>query len=85
MSKSKQNFDVKNGLNGNQTDHLLMATKGASEALWQLQALTKSIMNETADNETGQVYQLAKLGSFHAMDQAGVTDCMIEQLERGEV
>ena len=76
---------LKTGLTPSQTDHLLMAAKGARESLHQLEALTKSLMNETKENVNDSAYQLAKLGNYHAMDQANITDCMIESLERGEV
>ena len=76
---------AKVGLTPDQADHIISTAKAASESLWKLEALTKALMNETKDNEHDTVHQLAKLGNFHVMDQANVTDCMIESLELGEV
>lgn len=68
-----------------QADHLICAAKGANEALHQLEALTQALINESKESGSETLQLLAKIGNFHAMDQANITDCMIESLELGEV
>jgi len=78
--------DVYNkGLTASQAEHLLTAANCAHEALQKLEALTLAIMNQTKDDQSGTLHQLAMLGNFHAMDQGNVADYMIEQLECGEI
>jgi len=76
---------TKTGLTASQADHLLSASKGAEAALYHLAALFEVLVNETVHNTSSTVHELARLGQFHATDQANVTDSMIESLERGEV
>lgn len=81
---SKPEFH-KTGMTPNQAGECLSAAKGALDALLKLEALSKAIMKQTNDNESGMIHQLAKLGNYHAMEQANLTDSIIEELELGEV
>ena len=85
MSNDKSKFDPAN-LNPKQAEHIYYAAKGAFQALKQLDALSTAILNKIGDdNEHSDLYNLASLASFHSEDQTNVLDCMIEQVEIGEV
>jgi len=75
--------DISNGLNAKQADNLFCAAKGAQEALTNLEALFQTIMNEA--DEHSDIRYLARLGNFHAMEQASVTNCMIQSLRYDEI
>jgi len=76
-------INICDGLNGAQADHLFCAAKGAQEALCGLEALFKAIMREASGHP--DILNLARLGNYHAVDQANITYRMIESLELGEV
>jgi len=75
--------DISNGLNAAQADNLLCTAKGACEALNNLEALFQAIMNEA--DEHSDIRYLARLGNFHAMEQASVTGFMIRSLRSNKI